>query len=227
MKIFFQLIITKVAYVLSTPYLQDASENGELSERQKKWLDNDYICRYTILNAMNNSLFNIFHKYSTAVELWRVIQNRYVNEDASNKSFFVNKFIEYRMDDSRAVIDQINELNNIATECADAGEPISETFQVSTIIEKLPPSWSDYQKYLKYKKKSLSLDDLVKYIQIESEAQKRDEVVNQGKEVTVYNIEGPSSKKPSTSNPKQQSQKWKKDSAKNKRLKAKNDKFKK
>ncbi|XP_073098861.1 uncharacterized protein [Elaeis guineensis] len=132
MNIFFQLTIAKVAYVLSTPYPQDASENGELSERQKTWLDDDYICRYTILNAMNNSLFNVFHKYSAAVE----------------------------MDDSRAVIDQINELNDIATECADAGEPISETFQVSTIIGKLPPSWSDYQKYLKHKKKSLSLDDL-------------------------------------------------------------------
>nr|XP_029119585.1 uncharacterized protein LOC114914004 [Elaeis guineensis] len=188
--------------MLSTPYPQDASENGELSKKQKKWLDDDYVCRYTILNAMNNSLFDIFHKYFTTVELWCVIQNRYVNENAGNKSFIINKFIEYRMDDSRAVIDQINELNDIATECADAGEPISETFQVSTIIGKLPPSWSDYQKYLKHKKKSLSLDDLVKHIQIESEVRKRDEVVNQGKE-------------------------WKKDSAKNKRLKAKNDKFKK
>ncbi|XP_010942835.2 uncharacterized protein [Elaeis guineensis] len=192
--------------MLSTPYPQDASENGELSKKQKKWLDDDYVCRYTILNAMNNSLFDIFHKYFTTVELWCVIQNRYVNENAGNKSFIINKFIEYRMDDSRAVIDQINELNDIATECADAGEPISETFQVSTIIGKLPPSWSDYQKYLKHKKKSLSLDDLVKHIQIESEVRKRDEVVNQGKEVIVHNVEGPSSKKPSISNLKQKSQ---------------------
>ncbi|OMP01242.1 hypothetical protein COLO4_12042 [Corchorus olitorius] len=42
---------------------------GALTENQKKWLNDDYICRLTILQAMNDSLFNTFQKYATALEL--------------------------------------------------------------------------------------------------------------------------------------------------------------
>ncbi|GKV42595.1 hypothetical protein SLEP1_g49978 [Rubroshorea leprosula] len=197
MKIYYQITILKVAYVLHNPYPQDCTGtlNGELTEQQHKWLEDDYVCRLTILQAMINSLFNAFQKHSTALELWHAIEQRYVNEDAGNKSFLVNKYINFKMSDSKPVIDQVNELNDIATECADAGEPISETFQVSTIIGKLPPSWKDYQKFLKHKKRSLKVDELMKHIQIEYEARKRD---GQDKSDNVNALEGPASfsKKP-------------------------------
>ena len=191
MKIFYQLTIAKVAYVLSMAYPQEDTENGELSERQKKWIEDDYVCRFTILNSMTNALFNVFHKFSTSLELWFAIQRRYVNEDVGNKSFLINKYIEFKMDDAKPIIDQVNALNDIATECADVGEPFSENFQVSTIIGKLPPSWKDYQKVLKHKKKPLNLDELVQHIQIESEARLRDSLDNQGKIEKLHNVEGP------------------------------------
>ncbi|KAL3530131.1 hypothetical protein ACH5RR_009453 [Cinchona calisaya] len=129
----------------------------------------------------------------TANSLWNALQRRYVNEDAGNKSFLVNKYVNYKIDDSKSVIDQINEMNNIATQCADVGEPILEAFQVSTIIGKLPPSWKDYQKVLKYKKKSLNLDQLLQHIQIENEAKIRDTLDNHGKN-DIHNVEASSSK---------------------------------
>ena len=134
MKIFYQLTIAKVAYVLSTPYPQDEVTNGEYSEQQKKWIEDDYVSRFTILNAMTNSLFNVFHKFATSLELWNAIQRRYVNEDTGNKSFLINKYVEFKMDDSKPIIEQVNTLNDIATECADAGESFSENFQVSTTL---------------------------------------------------------------------------------------------
>ncbi|XP_073049626.1 uncharacterized protein [Primulina eburnea] len=169
------LTIAKVFYVLTDPYPGEPSESNEDSaEKVKKWKADDFMCRFTILQSLNNTLFNVFHIHKTDVELWNAIKRRYVNEYAGNKSFLVNKYIEFKMVDTRNVIDQVNELNNIATECADAGEPISETFQVSTIIGKLPPSWKDYQKKLKHKKNSISLDELLQGIQIETESLKRD-----------------------------------------------------
>ena len=142
---FYQFTIAKVAYVLSTAYPQDEVVNGEYIERQKKWIEDDYVCRFTILNAMTNSLFNVFHKFATSWELWNAIQQRYMNEDARNKSLLINKYIEFNFDDSKSksIIDQVNILNDIAIECADVGEPFSDSFQVSTIIGKLPPSWKD------------------------------------------------------------------------------------
>ncbi|XP_077228609.1 uncharacterized protein LOC143861593 [Tasmannia lanceolata] len=191
LKIFYQLTIAKVAYVLSTayPHNQSGESISELNNGQKKWLEDDYICQFTILQAMTNSLFNVFHKHSTAYELWAAIQRRYVNEDAGNKSFLVNKYVEFKMVDSKPIIDQVNELNDIATECADAGESISETFQVSTLIGKLPSSWKDYQKRLKHERKYLNLDKLVQHIQIENKARNREISVDQGKKDKVLNVD--------------------------------------
>jgi hypothetical protein len=154
MKMLYQLTIAKVAYVLEMmfPNYEEAAKEGDGKKEgekatkaeplpmQKKWLEDDYICRFMILNAMSNSLFNVFHQFKTAAELWNALQRRYENEDAGNKSFLINKSINFQMTDSRPIIDQINELNEIATLSADVGEPISETFQVATIIGKLPQS---------------------------------------------------------------------------------------
>lgn len=56
------------------------------------------------------------------------LHRKYVNEDVGNKYFLVNKYVEYKMDDTRFVIDQVNGLNDITNECVDASEPISEFF---------------------------------------------------------------------------------------------------
>ncbi|GAV57435.1 UBN2_2 domain-containing protein, partial [Cephalotus follicularis] len=181
---------------------------------QKKWVEDDYIFRFTILNAMKNSLFNVFHIHFTALELWNKLQRRYVNEDAGKKSFPVNMYIDYKMDDSKSVTDQVYELCDIAIECAVTGESISETFQVSIIIGRFPSSWNDYQKVLKHKKKSLNMDQLLQHIQTESEAHKRDKIVNQEKDEKVHNVEGPAS---ISSKPKNKFQKCKNDSSNKKK----------
>lgn len=84
----------------------------------------------------------------------------------------------------------MNHLTKIASQCADVGEPISENFQVSIIIGKLPSSWKDYQNILKHKRKSLNLDELLQHIQIECEARNREVIDNPRKE-KIHNVEGP------------------------------------
>ena len=40
------------------------------------------------------------------------------------------------------------------------GMVLSETFQVASIIEKLPHGWKDFKNYLKHKRKEMSIEDL-------------------------------------------------------------------
>ncbi|GJV73984.1 retrovirus-related pol polyprotein from transposon TNT 1-94 [Tanacetum coccineum] len=47
------------------------------------------------------------------------------------------------------------------------GMTLSETFQIAAIIEKLPPSWVEFKNYLKYKRKEMSVEDLVVRLRIE------------------------------------------------------------
>ncbi|KAL3528965.1 hypothetical protein ACH5RR_008287 [Cinchona calisaya] len=109
------------------------------------------------------------------------------------EKFNVNKYVDFKIDDLKYVINQINEKNDIATQCADVGERISEAFQVSIIIGKLSPSSKNYQKVLKHKKKSQNLDQLLQHIQIENEAKLRDRLDNHGKN-DIHTVEASSSK---------------------------------
>jgi len=54
--------------------------------------------------------------------------------------FFINEYVEFNMVDSKPIVKQINELQNLAEEITNSEEPIFENFQVSNIIGKLPSS---------------------------------------------------------------------------------------
>jgi len=47
------------------------------------------------------------------------------------------------------------------------GMILPETFQVATIVEKLPPAWRDFKNYLKHKRKELKLENLIVRLRIE------------------------------------------------------------
>ena len=50
------------------------------------------------------------------------------------------------------------------------GMMMSETFQVATIIEKLPPAWKDFKNYLKHKWKEISIKDLIVILRSEEDS---------------------------------------------------------
>ncbi|GKD65617.1 hypothetical protein Tco_1307725, partial [Tanacetum coccineum] len=49
------------------------------------------------------------------------------------------------------------------------GMTLSKTFQVATIIEKLPPSLVKFKNYLKHKRKEMSVEDLVVCLRIDED----------------------------------------------------------
>jgi len=55
---------------------------------------------------------------------------------------------------------------------------LPETFQVSTIVEKLPPTWRDFKNYLKHKRKELKLKDLIVRLRIEKDNRKSEKRSN-------------------------------------------------
>ena len=46
---------------------------------------------------------------------------------------------------------------------------LSESFQVTAIIEKLPSMWKDFKNFLKYKHKEMKLEDLIVRLRIEED----------------------------------------------------------
>ena len=85
------------------------------------------------------------------------------------KKFVVGRFLDYKMNDSKAVINQVQELQVILHEIHAEGMSLSESFQVAAIIEKLPPLWKDFKNYLKHKRKEMKLEDLIIRLRIEED----------------------------------------------------------
>ncbi|KAG7553092.1 Zinc finger CCHC-type [Arabidopsis thaliana x Arabidopsis arenosa] len=170
-KMHFLLTTLNVVHVLSVP-MPTVSENGENesveeTRKQLKWENDDYICRGHILNGMSDSLFDVYQNVESAKELWDALESKYMAEDASSKKFLVSDFNNYKMSDSRPVMEQYNELLRILGQFAQHNMNMDESISVSCIIDKLPPSWKDFRRMLKHKKEELSLVQLGSHLRIE------------------------------------------------------------
>ncbi|XP_058744770.1 uncharacterized protein LOC131617507 [Vicia villosa] len=141
-----------IIYVLTEPcptatlVKNDASagENSKAKAAEKKWVNDDLMCRCYILGHLSDSLFNKYaNRKMRAKELWEELKYVYFTEEYGTKRSLVKKYIEFQMVDEKAVAGQIQELNDIADSIVAAGMQIDENFQVSVIVSKLPLSWKD------------------------------------------------------------------------------------
>ncbi|GKF54141.1 hypothetical protein Tco_0161051 [Tanacetum coccineum] len=110
-KMHFLLTTLKVVYVLSTP-MPEFVEDEPLEQTRKrcKWENDDYIYRRHILNGISDALFDVYQNVGSEKELQDQLESKYMVEDASSKKFLVSNFNNYKMVDSRSVIDQYHEL---------------------------------------------------------------------------------------------------------------------
>ncbi|GJS93161.1 hypothetical protein Tco_0800129 [Tanacetum coccineum] len=137
-KMQFLLSTMSVVHVLTTPMPEDG-ENATVEQIQKrsKWENDDYVCRGIILNGMSLSLFDIYQNVESGKELWDSLEAKYMDEDASSKRFLVSDFTNYKMTDSRPIMEQYNELLGILCRFTQHKMNMDEAIQVSCIIDKL------------------------------------------------------------------------------------------
>ena len=57
-----------------------------------------------MLNGLTDSLYNVYSDKKTAKELWESLDRKYKSEDAGSKKFVVGRFLDYKMVDSKSVI---------------------------------------------------------------------------------------------------------------------------
>ncbi|KAD0163538.1 hypothetical protein E3N88_44693 [Mikania micrantha] len=130
------------------------------------WKHSKYLCHNYVLNGLVDALYNVHYKITTAKELWESLNKKYRTEDAGTK---VACFLDYKMVDTKRLLNQVQELEIILSDIHSEGMTLSETFQVAAMIEKLPPSWVDFKNYLKHKQKELTVEDLVVRLRIEED----------------------------------------------------------
>ncbi|GJT13433.1 zinc finger, CCHC-type containing protein [Tanacetum coccineum] len=172
----FLLLSMSVVYVLTTPIPGDGGDNSTLEQVRKKakWDNDDFVCRGLILNDMSGSLFDIYQNVGSFKELYDSLEAKYMAEDASSKKFLVSNFTNYKMTDSRPVLEQYNKLLGILRRFTQHKMNMDESIQVSCIIDKLPPSWKDFKHTLKHLKEELTLVKLCTNLRIEESLRVKD-----------------------------------------------------
>ena len=153
----FLLTTLNVAYVLKTPYPEE-QENETLAqtrERTKREND-DYICKGHILNALADSLFDIYQLVETAKELWDTLEAKYLTEDATSKKFLVSHFMKYSMVDNKPVMDQFHEIQHILSQFKQQKMNMDDSIVVSSIIKNCHLLGKSLRKILTQKGRSYS-----------------------------------------------------------------------
>ncbi|GKB56033.1 zinc finger, CCHC-type containing protein [Tanacetum coccineum] len=102
------------------------------------------------------------------------LEAKYMAEDTSSKKFLVSNFTNYKMTDSRPVLEQYNELLRILGRFTQHKMNMDESIQVLCIIDKLPPSWKDFNHTLKHLKEELTLIELGSHLCIEESLRAQD-----------------------------------------------------
>ncbi|GJR79712.1 zinc finger, CCHC-type containing protein [Tanacetum coccineum] len=154
-KMHFLLSRMSVVYVLTTPMPEDGGDNPTVEQNVE-----------------------------TSKELWDTLEAKYMAEDASSKKFLVSNFINYKMTDSRPVLEQYNELLGILQHKMN----MDESIQVSCIIDKLPPSWKDFKHTLKHLKDELTLVELGSHLRIEKSLRAQDNDKPKGNNVVGLSV---------------------------------------
>ena len=170
-KMLFYLTTLNLARFLTeeAPKLKEEERDIQVIGAMDAWKHSDFLCRNYVMNALTDSLYNVYTDKKTDKELWESLDRKYKIEDAGAKKFIVSRFLDYKMVDSKTVVSQVQELQIILHEIHAEGMMLSQTFQVVAIIEKLPPAWKDFKNYLKHKRKEMSIEDLVIRLRIEED----------------------------------------------------------
>ncbi|GJR56705.1 hypothetical protein Tco_1407226 [Tanacetum coccineum] len=73
---------------------------------------NEYNCRNYILNALDDSLYDIYSTFATAREIWESLEKKYRTQVACSKKFVVGKFLNFKMNDAKPVVKQLRLRHN-------------------------------------------------------------------------------------------------------------------
>ncbi|GJV44929.1 zinc finger, CCHC-type containing protein [Tanacetum coccineum] len=87
-KMHFLLTTLKVVYVLTTPMPELMKDSTvEAIRIRAKWENDDYICRWHILNGMSDSLFDVYTNVESTKESWDSLESKYMAKDSLSKKF--------------------------------------------------------------------------------------------------------------------------------------------
>lgn len=125
---------------------------------------------------MSNPLFDLFINFKSAKVIWTKLETKYGSNDAGKRKYVVGKWLQFLIFDDKPIMEQVHVYENLCAEVLAEGMKMCEILQADVLIKKIFPFWSDYRNHLKYKKKDLTLQELISYMRSEEANRLKDKM---------------------------------------------------
>ncbi|XP_043693256.1 uncharacterized protein LOC122643732 [Telopea speciosissima] len=169
----FALTQIGVAFALTDPK-PPQSEILEEDVKRIAWIQADFQCKNRILNALAIDLYNVYNSYEYAYMIWNALCNKYTLDDEGSKKYVVANFLNFEMTDDESVSSQIDKFQILVGRLSKKNVILPDVFVTSSLLEKLPPSWTDFKNNMKHKRKEWSFEQVVIRIKIEERNRNKD-----------------------------------------------------
>ncbi|GKF12065.1 hypothetical protein Tco_0049991 [Tanacetum coccineum] len=79
------------------PYMVDGenvptkAQIADYERAASQWNHNEYNCKNYILNALDDSMYDIYSTFATAREIWESLEKKYKTQVACSKKFIVGR----------------------------------------------------------------------------------------------------------------------------------------
>ena len=80
------------------------------------WKHSNFLCRNYVMNRLHDSLYNVYCAIETTKKLWESLDRKYKIKDVGAKKFVIDRFLDFKMVDSRTVISKVQEIQVILHE---------------------------------------------------------------------------------------------------------------
>lgn len=115
------------------------SKNGD------EWLDKDVACQSYLISAIDSQLIRKLMSYRISNRMWRRLCIVHKPNATENVQLLQQQFFDMCMKLEAKMMDHINNVEQLANQLNDLGEPVSERRVIGKILNTLPPSFRHLQ----------------------------------------------------------------------------------
>ncbi|XP_031095199.1 uncharacterized protein LOC115999491 [Ipomoea triloba] len=156
-------------YATPDPKAPAPTPPATLSQVSVRFEKDNKTTRAIILQRMANSLFDMFSGYKSAKVIWDLLRQKYGTDDAGRRKYAVGHWMNFRMNDSKSIVEQVHEFENLVADMTAERAKVNDVFLSGALIEELPDSWLDFKKKMKHERGDYTLQQLINSLNIEEE----------------------------------------------------------
>ena len=136
------------------------------------WAKKDRRACFTMLCCMHDDLIGEFEDYPTAKDMWDQLKVRFGQTSETRLRTLQLKWMNYKMDSSRTVVEHLRIMSGIVRDLKAAGKDISEGEQVLNVIRALPdapPHWEQVKTVLTHSDHLKTFGQIQSHLEMEEE----------------------------------------------------------